>query len=72
MISYFLRNASLILYEGCLGMSKFSKILLIKNSNLGNLLLVIIFNLLSTITQTSMNARVSLGDNLSCSILLLT
>ena len=31
MISYFLRNASLILYEGCLEMSKYSKILFIKN-----------------------------------------
>ena len=63
MISYFLRNASLILYEGCLGMSKFSKTLLIKNSNLGNLLLVKLCSWFSTVVQMFINACISSADN---------
>ena len=44
MRSYFLRKADEILYEGFLKMCRLSKILLIKKSNLGNLLDLSVFS----------------------------
>ena len=60
MISYFLRKAEDILYEGFLKISRPSKILLIKKFNLGNLLELIVFSLLSKVHQTFINASISL------------
>ena len=63
MISYFLRKAEDILYECLLKISRPSKIVLIKKSNLGNLMDLIVFSLLSRMLQTFINAFISLKES---------
>ena len=63
MISYFLRKVENILYEGFLEISRPFKILLIKKSNLGNLLKLIVFSLLYRMLQTFINASISLKES---------
>ena len=63
MISYLLRKAEDILYEGFLEISRLSKVLLIKKFNLGNLLDLIVFSLLSRMLQTFINACISLEES---------